>query len=75
LLEDATTNTAAAGSVASSSSAGLQEAAKTLKFGGFESDNDELLISGISKVINTRKTFSDEGWPIVITVCFIEESK
>jgi hypothetical protein len=54
MLEDTTTNTAAAGSVALFVCAGLQEAAKTLNFGVFESDNDELLISGVSKVINTR---------------------
>jgi hypothetical protein len=73
--EDASINTAAVGSFASSISTGLQEATKTLNFGVFESDNDELLINGISKVMNSRKTFSDEDWSIVIKVYFNQESK
>jgi hypothetical protein len=75
LTEASTTSAAAAGCVASSYSAGSQEATKTLKFGVFESDNDELLISGISNVINSRKTFSDEDWPKLLEIRFVQESE
>ena len=73
--EDAPTNTAAAGSVASSFSAGSQETAEALKLKLLEANFGEIVIGSFDEVIDTADSFSGEGWPIVIKVCFNQESK
>jgi hypothetical protein len=75
-LTDASSNSAAAaGSVASSFSAGSQEAAKTLKLKLFEADFGEIVIRSFDEVINASDTFGNEDLPILIEIRFSQKVK